>query len=162
MRLRLATILMVLGLLCAAGCGRVAERAVGSAERAVDRRGMQVLSRDLERDAGGKLARLPRSRQVFKYTTKADTDRFLKQGIPARSHFTSGIKPGRPLKASHATKRFGLAYKPEKRVPVTLPKGTAVKFNKVVGGSPGGFGEIRVEEATPPSAIGKPVRLRQH
>lgn len=159
MRLRLAAMCILLGSLCS-GCGRVAERGVGAAERAVDRRGMQILSRDLERDAGGKLARLPRSRQVFKYTTRADADRFLKDGIPARSHFTSGIEAGRPLKASRAAKRYGLAYKPEKRLPVTLHKGTAVKFDKVVGGSPG-FGEIRVEEATPPSAIGKAVRLGQ-
>ena len=146
----------------AVGCGRMAERALSTAGRAAERRGASLLARDFDRDAASRLARLPKARQVFKYTTNADAERMMAKGIPVGSHFTSGIKVGRPLSSSHAAERFGLNYKPRKRLSVTIPKGTGVRMNKVVGGSRGGFGEIRVEQSLRPSNITKEAALGPH
>jgi uncharacterized protein YceK len=144
------------------GCGRVAERAIGSVGRVAEQRSAVILARDFDRDAASKLTRLPQSRRVFKYTTNADARRMMAKGIPTGSHFTTGVKPGRPLSSSSAAKRFGLGYKPGKRLSVTLPGGTGVKVNKVVGGSPGGFGEIAVEQPLRPSSVTKSIALSRH
>jgi uncharacterized protein YceK len=157
MRVRFVVLIAIL--LSCLGCGRIAERTIGTVGRSAERRGASVLSRDLERDATSKLTRLQVPRQVFKYTTKSDAERMLAKGFPAGSHFTSGIKAGRPLRASRAAERFGLGYQPRKRLSVTLPIGSSVRFNKVVGGAPGGFGEIRVERPLRPSVIKKSARL---
>jgi hypothetical protein len=160
MRHRLFTVIALL--LACLGCGRVAERAIGTVGRTAERRGAAVLSRDLERDAASKIARLRTERQVFKYATKSDAKRMIAKGFPEGSHFTSGIKPGRPLRASRAAARFGLAYEPRQRLSVTLPRGTSVRFNKVVGGAAAGVGEIRVEQPLHRSVIKKSLRLPPH
>jgi hypothetical protein len=144
------------------GCGRIAERAIGDAGRVAERRSAAILARDLDRDAASRLTRLPQARQVFKYTTKSDAKRMMAEGIPSGSHFTSVVKPGRPLSSSHAAERFGLDYKPSERLSVTIPKGAGVKLNKVVGGSPGGIGEIKVVEPLHPSDITKSTTLNPH
>lgn len=157
--MRVGCVALITILLSCLGCGRIAERAIGTVGRSAQRRSVSVLSRDLERDTASKLAKLQASRQVFKYATESDANRMLAKGFPAGSHFTSGIRAGRPLRASQAAKRFGLGYQPRKRLSVTLPKGSRVRLNKVVGGAPGGFGEIRVERPLRPSVIKKSVHL---
>ena len=58
---------------------------------------------------------------------------------------------------------FGLPYIPDRRLSVTLPEGTAVKSNKVVGGAPG-YGELRGGGAVFPNLIGSElvVKTRSH
>lgn len=155
------SLLLLALLLVTVGCGRVAERAISNAGRVAERRSAALLARDLDRDAASRLTRLSEARQVFKYTTKSDAKRMMARGIPSGSHFTSGVQSGRPLSSSHAAERFGLDYKPSKRLSVTIPKGTGVKFNKVVGGS-GGIGEIKVVEPLHPSDITKSTSLTPH
>jgi hypothetical protein len=141
---------------------RVLNRGSRAAERSVDRDLSRMLARDRTRDARGAASRLNRARTVQRYTTREQAQSYLKRGIPSGTHFTTKASPGPPLTSGRATSRYGLPSQPDVRIRVELPRGTAVKSGKVVGGHPGGYGETKTYRSPlPPSAVKSvaPVRL---
>ena len=135
------------------GCGRVSPAKLEkAAARAVERRAARVLTRDLARDNASRATRLKMERRVYRYTTESQAREVQRKGFPPQTHFTASESRGRPLSGNTAQKRYGLPYTPNRRLGVTLPEGTPVKSNKVVGGAPG-YGEIRVERRLSPAAI---------
>lgn len=153
MKLRLICLLLCAGFLIA-GCGRVSPaRIERAAARAAERRTASVMARDLARDNASRLTRLQTERRVYKYTTESQAREFERKGFPPHTHFTASEGPGRPLSGRTAQERYGLPYTPDRRLGVTLPEGTSVKSNKVVGGAPG-YGELRIEKQLPPDPIG--------
>jgi hypothetical protein len=133
--------------------GRVASRAPQSTVRAAGRTPSQALLRDRVRDAQETVRRLTQPQTVQRYTSKAQADSYLKNGVPSGTHFTSKANPGPPLTAEKATSRFGLAANPHVRVKVHLPPGTAVKSGKVLGGA-AGYGENKTYRSPlPPSTV---------
>jgi hypothetical protein len=151
--------LSILGSLCCTSCERVGSRAVGVVSRSAERRAAAVLGRDLERDGASKALQLQAPRRVFKYTTEGDAQKILERGFAPGMHFTSRVNPGRPLTPAHAAERYGLEYAPAKRMAVTLPPGTIVKSNKVIGGA-AGYGEVRIEQPLPPKATAGIIDLK--
>ena len=143
-----------------AGCGRVSPgRIERAAARAAERRAAGVMARDLARDSTSRATRLGAERRVYKYATEPKALLFEQKGFPPGTHFTASAGPGRPPSAKTAQQHFGLSYRPNRRLGVTLPEGTQVKSNKVVGGSPG-YGEIRSEKRLPPGVIGSDLALK--
>jgi len=135
------------------GCGRVSPaRLEKAAAAAAERRAAGILARDLARDDASRAIELGGERRVYKYTTESEARGFEREGFPPNTHFTASDGPGHPLSGSTAQKRFGLSYTPDRRLGVTLPGGTAVKPNQVIGGAPG-YGELRVEQPLPPASI---------
>ena len=102
---------------------------------------------------------LERDARVYRYTNKEDAAKLRRDGVPPRTHMTSRGGPGRPPPAGAAQRREGLQTKPEARVTITVPAGTPVKKNRVMGGEPG-RGEMTATKQLPPSAVEKPVPLR--
>jgi hypothetical protein len=158
-------------LLAASGCASaeksVARRLMRAEGRAVERqsarrleRGMvRNLERDLERDRASAARRLSREATTFRYTSKAESERELRSGIRAGSHFTSKARPGRPLEARSARARYGLPSVPEVRETVRLQKGTMVRRNRAIGGMRG-VGEITSTGKTNGTAIRKVIPLK--
>jgi len=149
----------ILALLILAGCGRVGSRAVSAVSRSAERRATAVLGRDLERDAASKALELQAPRRVFKYTTEGDAKKIVEKGFVPGMHFTSKVNPGRPLTPARAAERYGLGYAPEERMTVTLPAGTSVKRNKVIGGA-AGYGEVRIDQSLPADAANSVTNLK--
>jgi hypothetical protein len=137
--------------------GRVLNRGSRPAERSVDRVLSQTLTRDRARDAQEAARRLKKARTVQRYTTKEQADSYLNHGIPSGTHFTSKASPGPALNSAQATGRYGLPHKPDVRIKVVLPPGTAVKSGKVVGGHSAGFGEAKTYRSPLPSSAVKSV-----
>jgi len=159
MKLRLLWLLVYAGFLLA-GCGRVSPATIKkAAARAAERRAATVMARDLARDNASRLTRLQTERRVYKYTTDSHAREFKRKGFPPLTHFTASQGPGRPLSGRTAQERYGLSYTPSRRLGVTLPVGTSVKSNKVVGGAPG-YGELRIEKRLPPGPIGSESVLK--
>jgi len=159
MKLRLTWLFVCAGFLLA-GCGRVSPATIEKAvARAVERRAASVMARDLARDNASRITRLQTERRVYKYTTESQAREFERKGFPPLTHFTASEGPGRPLNGRTAQKRYGLPYTPDRRLGVTLPEGTSVKSNKVVGGAPG-YGELRIEKHLPPDPIGSESLLK--
>lgn len=127
------------------GCGRVSpSRIERAATRAAERQTARIMARDLTRDGASKATRLRANRRVFRFTTKARATAAQREGFSPGTHFTATAGAGRPLSGNAAKKRYGLPNTPDRRLSVTLPEGTLVKPNKVIGGTPG-YGEIRIE-----------------
>jgi hypothetical protein len=152
MQSRLVWALVCFGFLLS-GCGRISSATIErAAARAAERRSASVMARDLARDNASRITRLPAERRVYRYATESQARAFEGKGFPPRTHFTASEGPGRPLSGAAAQERYGLPYSPDRRLSVTLPEGTALKSNKVVGGAPG-YGEIRIERGLPPDRI---------
>jgi hypothetical protein len=152
MKSRLMWLLVCLGFLLS-GCGRISSATIErAAARAAERTSAGVMARDLARDNAARITRLQSERQVYRYTTESQARQFEREGFPPHSHFTASEGPGRPLNGLTAQERYGLPYTPNRRLGVTLPEGTTLKSNKVVGGEPG-YGELRVERGLPPDTI---------
>ncbi len=152
MNLRLISMVVCVGVLLA-GCGRVSPgRIEKAAARAAERRAARILTRDLARDNASRATRLKTERRVYRYTTESQAREVQRKGFPPQTHFTTSESPGRPLSGSTAQKRYGLPYTPNRRLGVTLPEGTTVRSNKVVGGAPG-YGELRSERGLSPETI---------
>jgi hypothetical protein len=64
----------------------------------------------------------------------------------------------RPLTASRAKLRLGLAKEPDVVERIQIPKGTSLHFNKVVGGK-AGYGEVTSPSRLSKSSIGKILTL---
>jgi hypothetical protein len=159
MKLRLMWLFVGLGFLLS-GCGRISSATIErAAARTVERRSAGVLARDLARDNAARITRLQSERRVYRYATESQTREFERKGFPPLSHFTTSEGPGRPLSGAAAKERYGLPYRPDRRLGVTLPEGTTLKSNKVVGGAPG-YGELRVERGLPPETIHSESILR--
>jgi hypothetical protein len=152
MKFRLWSALVCASILLA-GCGRVSpQRIEKAAARATERRAAGILTRDLARDNASRATRLKMERRVYRYTTESQAREAERKGFPPRTHFTASEGPGRPLSGTAAQDRYGLPYTPDRRLSVTLPPGTPVKANKVVGGAPG-YGELRIERSLSPDRI---------
>jgi hypothetical protein len=117
------------------------------------------MARDLIRDNASRTVQLGAERRVYKYTSESKALVFGRKGLPQGTHFAASAGPGRPLSGKTAEQRFGLDYRPNRRLSITLPAGTQVKTNKVIGGSPG-YGEIRIEKGLPSAAVGSDLALK--
>lgn len=152
--MRFGVALTVFSALVCTSCGEVASGTAKAVSRVAERRTTAVLERDLERDAASRAIQLKAPRRVFKYASETDASDIVEHGIKPGMHFTPSVAAGRPLTAAHAAERYGLGYAPDKRLTVTLPAGTTVKPNKVIGGD-AGYGELRIEQQLPFEAVGK-------
>jgi hypothetical protein len=103
---------------------------------------------------------LARPRTVNRYTTLSRAMRELRLGLPPNTHMTSKARPGRPLAASKAQRRYGLPNKPQVRETIQLPSGTTLRHNRAVGGNRG-IGEVTSPKRVPNSAIRKVVPLKR-
>lgn len=121
----------------------------------------RVLARDAARDAArmAQARGLDQSTQVWRYTSRAQADKALKQGLPAGAHYTPGTHAGRLPKAATAQRQYGLPHRPDVRLTVQLPEGQRVIRNKALGGQPG-RGELVTRDAVPASAISRVQPLR--
>jgi len=144
--------------LACTGCGRIGSHVVGTISRSSERRSAAIMERDLERDSLRRALKLPAPGRVFKYTTEEDAQEIHGRGFVPGMHFTSNVKPRRPLTPAHAAVRYGLAYEPATRLAVTLPAGVAVKANKVIGGA-AGYGELRIDQSLPADSIEKAIDI---
>ena len=152
MTFRLRSTLVCAGILLV-GCGRVSpQRIEKAAARAVERRAAAVLARDLARDNASRATRLKTERRVYRYTTESQAKVVERKGFAPGTHFAASEGLGHPLSGTAARQRYGLPYTPDRRLSVTLPLGTPVKANKVIGGAPG-YGELRIERSLSPENI---------
>ena len=118
-----------------------------------------ILSRDLSRDRVTPPRILSRDRMVNRYTTLPRAKVEARKGLPAGTHLTSRVRPGRPLTALSAQSRLGLPVRPQARERVLLPQGTPVRFNKALGGKPG-VGEITIVKPAPKTVLWDVRRIR--
>lgn len=123
--------------------------------------GRNVLRRDLLRDRTLPVHRLEKPRTVFRYTTRQQARRELREGLRPRTHMTARGGPGRPPSPEAAQRRYGLPRKPEVRETIRLPEGTPVRSGKALGGRPG-YGELTNARPLPPEAIRRVVPLKPH
>lgn len=141
--------------------GQLGKALARSAERNLSRSAgrswFSILRRDMVRDRATRAEKLASSRSVFRYTTTARAKLESRAGISAGSHLTARAFPGRPS-ASFAQKRLGLPVRPTARERVLLPKGTAVRLNKALGGK-SGYGEVRLAQPVQPENIQRVVSL---
>lgn len=151
------------------GCALLA---AGSAEasiqsqiaRNVARKAEQRISlaykRDALRDASVAAKPMARDRVVYRYVSPRQAKEEMRYGIAKGSHLTATpARPGRPLTAKSAAQRYGLQAGRDTRLTVAIPKGHMVKMNKAVGGERG-WGEIKLNQHLPPSALGKSTSLQ--
>jgi len=118
-----------------------------------------ALARDARRDAATKAAPLKAERRVWRYTSKREAARELKNGVPAGAHMTPGVRPGRPPGAATAQRQYGLPKAPEARMKIRLNRGTPVAHNKALAGQPG-RGELTAPAPVPKENIEQVIVLR--
>jgi hypothetical protein len=133
-----------------------AKRLVGKSAAKAARSG--VVARDAWRDLFTPIRRLEKPRSVFRYMSEAEARAVGSRGVAAGRHFTATAGPGRPLGGARAAERYGLPTVPSRRVTATLPAGTRVKANKVLGGARG-VGELKVLDPVAKEQVKAPVRL---
>ncbi len=144
-------VLMLLVLVISvSGVATVAQ--AGTKKQLVQAAMARMLARDAARDGATSTTHLLKCRTVYRYVQASQSRRELAGGFSANSHFTSRVAPGRPLSAATAQRRYGLPQPPQSRTTVHLPRGTEVRFNKVIGGQPG-YGEITVAKPLSRQAI---------
>lgn len=152
-RLLVSTLAALLGL------GHVSYLEAGSLGKATGRAAMaRIFKQDLKNHATTVAKPLVRSRSVHRYTTHQRGDREIKTGLLPDTHMTVRARPGRPPKPATAQRRYGLAYPPEVRETIYLPKGFPVRHNKALGGAPG-VGELTSPRAIPPGNIRRTIPL---
>jgi hypothetical protein len=142
--------------------GRVLERegfVPHSLEPRAESRMLGTLRRDIERDRATAPRILERDRLVSRYTTMKRARIEAREGLAAGTHFTSRLRPGRPLSAEYARARYGLPIRPEVRERILLKRGTSVRMNKALGGKPG-MGEITVVRPAPSTAVRAVRRIK--
>lgn len=118
----------------------------------------QVMERDHSRDAATAAKPSAKERTVQRYAQWAKARQEAKAGIPPGSHMTPDVRPGRPLTAKSAMRKYGLPKQPDARETIVIPKGTLLRTNKALGGRPGA-GELTSPKTIPPSAIVRVERL---
>lgn len=158
-RMLAVLLLIVFMLLCeiaaAGGLLRAASRAaVRNLERQTERvtRVQQAYSRDAVRDAATPAKASQRARRVQRYTSAAEADRELRDGIPAGSHMTSNVAHGRGINGQTASERYGLTQVPQRVLTVEIPAGSTLRANKAIGGQ-AGRGELTSTSRIPASAV---------
>lgn len=104
------------------------------------------------RDAATLAKPLTKPRTVYRYTSRERAEQEVQQGLAPGRHMTSAARPGRPLSAESAQRRYGLMDKPDVRETIRLQRGFLVRHNRVWGGDPG-VGEITSSQKVPPRAI---------
>lgn len=142
------------------GCGRAGSRATRKVAASTGARLGRIFARDAARDRATPSILLKKGRNVFRYTTPTVAAREARAGFRAGSHFTSRATSGRPMSAASAGQRFGIGPDRTRRIKVTLPPGTPVRFNKLFGGKRG-VGEISIGKKVRPNAIDGTVTLRR-
>ncbi len=136
----------------------VAKAAAKGVYRSLGKRWARLARRDLVRDLRTPVTRLRRPRPVFRYVTPKRARLERKRGFAPGTHFTSRATRGRPLTAANAQRRVGVPTRRTRRLTVDLPKGTQVRFNKILAGTPG-RGEITAVNRIDAVAIRKVVKL---
>jgi hypothetical protein len=155
--MKLLKAFLALSLLFGLGLSPMLE--AGGLGKAITRSAMKkILRQDLARDVTTAARPLAKPRTVFRYTSSAQAAREAEQGLAADTHMTSVARPGRPLSAEAAQRRYGLANPPEARETLKLD-GQMVRFNKVLGGK-AGYGEITSPKEIAKEAIRKILKLR--
>jgi hypothetical protein len=101
----------------------------------------KIYARDLKRVRNSAPKPLQKDRTVRRYTSMKDAKAARKNGISTGTHMTAKVPKGRPVSANTAQQRYGLRKKPTARMTIQIPRGHAVKKNKVIGGK-AGYGEI--------------------
>jgi len=160
----IATVLvLIFMLLCEmAEAGSLFRAAVRSTTRSAERQAERTVQierafvRDAVRDAATPAKATQSVRRVQRYTSAAQAQRELSEGIAPGSHMTPNVARGRGINSTTASQRYGLTEKPERVLTVEIPSGTNVRTNKAMGGSPG-RGELTATERIPASAV-KSVR----
>jgi hypothetical protein len=136
---------------------RGAARSVaGGARQSTVRRALRA---DWLRDRRTAVRPLRQPRTVFRYTTRRQMQRELRRGIAPGRHMTSRARPGRPLTADRAARRYGLPAKPEVREAVRLNPGQPARLNRALAGERG-RGELTSPRRVPAEAIRRVVPLR--
>jgi hypothetical protein len=131
----------------------------GHVFRSVERRQLRVLTRrDLLNHERARVVPLTNPREVFRFTTRERAGRELRLGIAPDRHMTAHTKPGRPLAAESAMRRFGLPRRPQVRETIRIPTDQPIRFNRVVGGSPG-VGELTSPRRLPPQVIKRMIPI---
>jgi hypothetical protein len=149
----------LLALSLALGLGLSPALEAGSLGKVIARSAIKkILRRDLARDAATVAKPLAKPRTVYRYTSGTRAAREAQQGLAPDSHMTSVARPGRPLSAEAAQRRYGLPSKPEVRETLRL-EGQPVRHNKVLGGERG-YGEITSPEKIPSESIRRIVPLQ--
>ncbi|MCI0668058.1 MAG: hypothetical protein L0Y43_08395 [Methylococcaceae bacterium] len=107
--------------------GQPPEAHAGGKKAVISRAMSRILARDAARDAArmAKAKALQQSTQMWRYTSRAQSEFSLKHGLPTR---------------------------PEVRMTVQLPRGQQLIRNKVIVGAPG-QGEIVIKDTLPAGAI---------
>jgi hypothetical protein len=119
----------------------------------------KFLRRDLLRDRATRPRTLSRDRVVDRYTSFSRAEVEYRKGLASGTHLTTRVRLGHPASAQETQRRFGLPIRPQVRERVLLKKGTAVRFNKALGGAPG-VGEITIVRAAPQRTIKNIQRIR--
>ncbi len=164
MRLPAAVLLTLLFVCCpqsveAASPSKAVARA---AARSLASRARTMMMRTLRKDlVNHRVApiQFARPRTVFRYTSRGVSKQEALNGVPPFRHMTSTARPGRPLSALNAQRRFGLPQRPTARETVRIPSGQPIVLNKAQGGR-AGVGEIVSPAPVRNRAITKVVPLR--
>ena len=115
-----------------------------------------ILHRDKVRDMATTPKPLEKDTKVRRFVrNKKD----LQKDIPANSHTTAPIRPGRFPSAERAQKQYGLPEKPRYVGVIDLEKKRLERRNKVVGGEPG-RGEMTSPQKVNKNQVEKIVKLR--
>jgi len=163
-RRRQLLVLMMVAALTASlsACGK--SRAVGQgvsrsiSKRLLNQRPNSSRLRDLFNHRRTPAMPLRQPRLVNRYTSAEQAARELREGIGANRHMTPNARPGRPISAMNAERRYGLPSRPEVRETILLPSGTQVRHDRAIAGQPG-FGELTAPRALPSSVVKKVTPL---
>lgn len=101
---------------------------------------------------------LSRPRTVHRFTTTNQARREVGQGLAPNAHMTATARPGRPLSAEAAQRRYGLPAKPQVRETIRLTAGTSLRHTHAAGAARG-VGELTSPRPLPPTVIRKVTPL---
>ncbi len=119
----------------AVGLSVTYECAAGVASSAIKSTVMRkVLREDMANHAGAPVVVLRKSHVANRYTTKAQAQKEVKEGIKPETHMTTGDEPGRQLSARRAQRIYGLGTTPEVVETIRIPKRQPVRITNVAGG----------------------------
>lgn len=136
--------------------GKAVSRAAARSARAQLR---LLWMREREAIAKVRARRLVRSRTVFRFVPTETAKLEQARGLRVGAYTTSVGGRGRPLSASTAQKRFGLATRPRFRETLQLPEGTFVKLARILGMKKR-YGQIRLAEPVPKEQIQRVLKVR--
>lgn len=96
----------------------------------------------------------------YRYTTKKQAEKDMRNGLPWHTHMTAPAKAGRPLSPANAKKAYVLDRKPTVRETIVMPKGQPIRKAQVIG-SPSKRVETSSTKKAPPGVVTKVTLLKQ-